>query len=1319
MATIASLVVDLTANTARFQRNMQSARGPVDQFRVSIDRAAKDIDKLAQKARKTAAIATAAFTGLVAGGAKFVNYASQAEQLNNVVNQAFGDMASAVNKWAEETGDSLGRSTHTMRSYAGYLQAMIRPVVGVNEAAAEMSLGLAELAIDLAAFYDKTDDEAFTALRSAIMGEIEPMKKFGVAMTQAELQAFALANGIQKNISNMTEAEKVQLRYQYIMDRTRIVQGTALREADEYANVTKALSEEFREQAEAIGHVLMPAYKYILDQVRGLIRWFGSLDNSTKTQIAQWGLVGAALLGFVAVVATVGAAIAAFIKGLMVLGSVIGFITSPVVIAITLIALAVAALYTAWNNNWGGIKDLTTEAVESILGKWGELVAWWETSEFGQAIREAWADIVEVWQSDELSLPQKVIKTVSIVANTIADLVPSIRAIWDLWTDGDLSLKEKMLGTVSIVTSSVSGLVESIVRWWINTTVTLAEKVVILLGLNPDENAFIDFLRKIQGIWNNQELTLGEKVVESLRLIPGAETVINFIADVKDKITNSDLWKWTVDVALPVVVDTGETVIKAIIEFGGEIYEAVKTGFTTGDWGPAFGIASDLWSAGALIKLGFELADYWFALIKAKIIKGLGLSQVASGLIGTGLVIGAITIGVQLAEAMAKGDYENFMKNIVAASIAGVFGGLIGGPAGAIVTFDIVLNLKLGETVINELENIFGYIQYMMSEGMTIWDMIMGRHPEDLMGYGEWLEKKMGIVDEPLSVQLAENPIWNIPESELEKYVTFGPTITFPYGFDPRSGTWLPGTGPEIEDIIRLQAQSDVFANLRDTLAENNIVLDEYLIRLGKSESGLHDLTSSVSSARGEFQLLAGTRAKLEQLLGTIDWEDPAQRTYAAIHWLRLGIENEFGIIADAANRLGVTLEEAIKLWWVAGGPKLRTLESLDVVLTLGKTGREILAGFAGGGYTGNYPVDEVVGVVHGQELVIPAWAVRKGLPGILEFLGVPGFQEGTPVVVRGLSEAQTSVTNMQTLFSDIGKTIVGGLAKLFEIISQGIESLAISLVGEEKVAEIKEVFASMRTALDDFAKSLTETSNTSENTTKDQLSWWDKLKTGFQAVWNGLNITAHAQQFYNSILQQLNPVAQLFSALLSELSPAIQILLVPVKLVAEALGAALLPILKALFPAFKLIGTVLLTVAEVVGSVWNTLLDLISALPFVDLTKYKIKIQELTKAKQKLINMTWEDAEKFAELNQEVGEAVRNVPQGLKIVSNRLAAAGYSVPGLHNLAYEEPNDRVTEQKVEIHIHGSIYGVDELKRVIKTTVAETQRRVSLATNGVG
>ena len=541
MATIASLVVDLTARTSKFTSNISKARQPVEQLRLHIERTQRSIDSLTRTSRRMALWGGATFTALAKAGSKMVDLASEAEQLNNVINRTFGHMAAEVNQWAEDTGNALGRSTHSMRSYAGYMQALLRPMVGVTETAAEMSMSLAELAVDLAAFYDTEDQEAFDALRSALVGQTQPLKRYGVAMTQATLQAYAYEKGIKKSIQTMTEAEKVQLRYQYILDQTRLVQGTALAEADEYANVQKALSEEFREQAETIGHILKPAYQWVLEQGRELIRWFDRLEDSTKANIVQVGLIAGALVGFVATLGVAGMAVAAMVKGLLLLGTVFAFITSPLVIGLTLIALGVAGLKTAWDNNWGGIQDKTLEVVDAILVKWNELTAWWETSDFGQAVRKAWSDIVAVWTSDELTLPQKTIETVSIVANTIADLIPSIRAIWDVWTDDDLSLAEKTLATVSIIAGSVSGLIESITTWWINTTVTLAEKVVTMLGLNPDENAFVGFLRQLQTIWNNEELTLGEKVIESLNLIPGVQALQTFYQKLSEIWTNDRL----------------------------------------------------------------------------------------------------------------------------------------------------------------------------------------------------------------------------------------------------------------------------------------------------------------------------------------------------------------------------------------------------------------------------------------------------------------------------------------------------------------------------------------------------------------------------------------------------------------------------------------------------------------------------------------------------------------------------------------------------------------------------------------------------------
>ena len=130
-------------------------------------------------------------------------------------------------------------------------------------------------------------------------------------------------------------------------------------------------------------------------------------------------------------------------------------------------------------------------------------------------------------------------------------------------------------------------------------------------------------------------------------------------------------------------------------------------------------------------------------------------------------------------------------------------------------------------------------------------------------------------------------------------------------------------------------------------------------------------------------------------------------------------------------------------------------------------------AGYQRGGYTGNYPVDQVVGVVHGQELVIPAPAVRKGLPGILEFLGVPGFQAGRMVDIPAPGSARLIVANMQGMFQTIGQTILGGLAKLFDIIARAIEALAVAFLGDERVEQIKSVFAELRQSLQQFIDSI------------------------------------------------------------------------------------------------------------------------------------------------------------------------------------------------------------------------------------------------------
>ena len=928
-----------------------------------------------------------------------------------------------------------------------------------------------------------------------------------------------------------------------------------------------------------LGDVLLPYMKTLNWLIGDLVGSWRDLDDATKDNVIRIAVVGGAILAFITVLGLVAGAISMVIKGFTTLGIILGLVTSGPVLTILGIALAVGYLKKAWDENWGGIQEKTIKVLGEIQNAFDNFLVWLGGEKLKERVYQYWADLVAVWGSEELTFIQKIGKSLELTTDlifgegTTARVIARVKQFWaelkTVWVSEELTFGQKVSQTARLLAELLLGeeRVQAIVDYWNNlkTTwdseeLTFTEKIgktitltaEFLFGEEPGKK-IVEFWNQLKGIWDNEEDTFLQKLGKTILLT-------------KDFVIENALL--SIGLATLVAVTAWKIMPWVLTGLAGAITKALApVGLALGK--VAVGSILLVLTAGAIGWLfgDKEDKDAWTAAIKESL----------TGMFGGELSIPA---GVfKIAEAtfeLGTAGLENFRKEIqefnerlkkwdptesiesldppdwamafwdMGKAAAEFF---IAAFATAFDIGQILITLfekgmqRLGKELSDMIASWFGIevpaeLEKQMEEyyaiekrvlaesGLSNWEIFIGKRPEGFpRTFAEWVEQGMPSYEEIIKrMRNVYDSVWDIPESELEKYVTFGPTITFPYGFDPRSGTWLPGTGPEIEDIIRLQAQSDVFANLRDTLAENNIVLDEYLIRLGKSESGLHDLTSSVSSARGEFQLLADTRAKLEQLLGTIDWEDPAQRTYAAIHWLRLGIENEFGIIADAANRLGVTLEEAIKLWWVAGGPKLRTLESLDVVLTLGKTGREILAGFAGGGYTGNYPVDEVVGVVHGQEIVIPAYAVRKGMTGILEFLGVPGFQEGRVPSMPGVSQAGETLSWMQDIFNDIADVLLAGLATLFEYIIRAVEVIAVALVGEEKAEEIKAKFQSFYDGISDLIQKMKVTTPPTPPEPEEEvdIKWWLEWLVDLEEAMEEFDWSSPINNFVNTLANGL-----------------------------------------------------------------------------------------------------------------------------------------------------------------------------------------------------
>ena len=124
-------------------------------------------------------------------------------------------------------------------------------------------------------------------------------------------------------------------------------------------------------------------------------------------------------------------------------------------------------------------------------------------------------------EGDELTLPQKVLESVSIIANAIVDLIPSIREIWDVWEDPDLDLKQKTLKTVSIIAEKVAGLIEAIMTWWTGEALVVVRRGATLLGLDPDKLWIVGFLEELNTIWADEDLSFSEKVVQSVALVAG------------------------------------------------------------------------------------------------------------------------------------------------------------------------------------------------------------------------------------------------------------------------------------------------------------------------------------------------------------------------------------------------------------------------------------------------------------------------------------------------------------------------------------------------------------------------------------------------------------------------------------------------------------------------------------------------------------------------------------------------------------------------------------------------------------------------------
>lgn len=290
-----SKIVDATL------RFVDKFTSPFNKTVENMERGQKQAKRLGKEIQKTGESFTSAgekmsvgFTApVVAAGVACFNAASDMDESMNKVDVAFGRNAVEVKNWSDTTLEKFGIAKGTALDMSATFGDMATGMGLGTGTASKMSQSLVGLAGDLASFKNISLDTANTALKGVFTGEGESLKSLGIIMTDTTLKEYALANGYKQKYADMTQAEKVQLRYNYVMEKAKNAQGDFARTSDGAANQQRILTERMKEVSANIGQKLLPMGTKLLTNLNGLVSRFSSLSDEQQGTILK-------VIGFVA-----------------------------------------------------------------------------------------------------------------------------------------------------------------------------------------------------------------------------------------------------------------------------------------------------------------------------------------------------------------------------------------------------------------------------------------------------------------------------------------------------------------------------------------------------------------------------------------------------------------------------------------------------------------------------------------------------------------------------------------------------------------------------------------------------------------------------------------------------------------------------------------------------------------------------------------------------------------------------------------------------------------------------------------------------------
>jgi hypothetical protein len=249
----------------------------------------KQLGGIQNLAKKTGKMLAGAFAvkGLTSFAKDCIELGSNLTEVQNVVDVAFPTMNKKVNEFAQNAASTFGLSETMAKKFTGTFGAMANAFGFSEKESYKMSTALTGLAGDVASFYNISQDEAFTKLKSVFSGETETLKDLGIVMTQTALDQYALANGFGKTTSAMTEQEKVALRYAFVQQQLQNATGDFSRTFDQWANQIRILSLQFDSLKASIGQGLINLFLPIVKVINLVLGKLMTLANAFKSFTAM------------------------------------------------------------------------------------------------------------------------------------------------------------------------------------------------------------------------------------------------------------------------------------------------------------------------------------------------------------------------------------------------------------------------------------------------------------------------------------------------------------------------------------------------------------------------------------------------------------------------------------------------------------------------------------------------------------------------------------------------------------------------------------------------------------------------------------------------------------------------------------------------------------------------------------------------------------------------------------------------------------------------------------------------------------------------